>query len=409
MRRLLRLLTGACAALLGLHALPPSCSKRRRVGPGDRQCRLQGRAAAEPGERCHGRGRGVRSKLGFDKVILRRNLGAEAFRAALLEMSREAAGAELGVVYFAGHGTEVAGRNFLIPVDARLAKAGDSSLEAIALDTVLEQLAGVTRLKLVILDACRNNLFPVAGARRSVTRGLSPHRARGQHARGLRGQGRHHGRGRRGPQAQPVHRGAAEAHRHARAGDQLRVPPRARRRGGGDQAPSSSRTSTARWAARNSTSSRWRHRRLRRPLRCCTPRAEVAEVWPRGARTPEPCRAGGVPRDPTAARPWHSARGADRRTEEARQAAPPVPKRQPPPPVAPAPPKADPGRRWACLRPRGRPCPHAGRGARPQARRQLQDCDVCPEMVVVPAGSFMMGSPAGEAGRSTRTKARSVG
>ena len=37
---------------------------------------------------------------------------------------------------------------------------------------MLDQLAGVTRLKLVILDACRNNLFPVAGGRRNVTRGL---------------------------------------------------------------------------------------------------------------------------------------------------------------------------------------------------------------------------------------------
>jgi formylglycine-generating enzyme required for sulfatase activity len=52
-------------------------------------------------------------------------------------------------------------------------RASDLSLETIALDTVLEQLAGVTRLKLVILDACRNNLFPVAGGKRSVTRGLS--------------------------------------------------------------------------------------------------------------------------------------------------------------------------------------------------------------------------------------------
>jgi hypothetical protein len=45
----------------------------------------------------------------------------------------------------------VNGRNFLIPVDARLAKAGDLELEAVALDAVLTQLAGVTNFKLVIL------------------------------------------------------------------------------------------------------------------------------------------------------------------------------------------------------------------------------------------------------------------
>src|SRR5262245_28785743 len=111
-------------------------------------------------------------KLGFDKVILRKNLGAEAFRSALRDLAREANGAELGAVYYAGHGTEVGGRNFLIPIDAMLATAGDLSLEAIPLDTVLDQLSGVTRLKLVILDACRNNLFPVAGAKRAVSRGL---------------------------------------------------------------------------------------------------------------------------------------------------------------------------------------------------------------------------------------------
>lgn len=113
------------------------------------------------------------ARLGFEKVILKTNLKADAFRAALLELSRESAGAEVAAVFFAGHGTEVNGKNYLIPVDARLAKSGDLGLEAIPLDLVLEQLAGATRLKLVILDACRNNLFPMAGGKRSVTRGLS--------------------------------------------------------------------------------------------------------------------------------------------------------------------------------------------------------------------------------------------
>jgi len=110
----------------------------------------------------------------FDKVLLRQNLGMEGFRAALIDMSREAANADLGVVYFAGHGVEVGGRNYLIPVDAALARQGDLDLQAIALDTVIAQLAGVTNLKLVILDACRSNVFPLAGSTRSIGRGLSP-------------------------------------------------------------------------------------------------------------------------------------------------------------------------------------------------------------------------------------------
>src|SRR5262245_16843589 len=96
-------------------------------------------------------------KLGFDKVILKRNLDFNGFRATLDDLSREATGAEVAVVYFAGHGMEVGGKNFLIPVDATLARAGALDLEAIPLETVLTQLEGVRELKLVIRDACRHN------------------------------------------------------------------------------------------------------------------------------------------------------------------------------------------------------------------------------------------------------------
>lgn len=116
----------------------------------------------------------IGQQLRFDKVILKRDLSAEGFREALRELARETRGAEVGLLYFAGHGLEVGGRNYLIPVDARLKAARDVELEAIALDTVLAQLDGVTALKLVILDSCRNNPFPLAGAgTRSVGIGLA--------------------------------------------------------------------------------------------------------------------------------------------------------------------------------------------------------------------------------------------
>jgi hypothetical protein len=115
----------------------------------------------------------IERQLKFDKIILKRNLGAQAFRDALREMALESRGAELGVIYFSGHGIEIGGRNFLIPVDARLAAARDADLEAIALDTVLSQLDGVTNLKLVILDACRNNPFPFPSGTRGVGTGLA--------------------------------------------------------------------------------------------------------------------------------------------------------------------------------------------------------------------------------------------
>ena len=116
----------------------------------------------------------IQQQLKFDKVILKKDLGSEAFREALRELARETRGAELGLLYFAGHGLEVGGRNYLIPVDARLKAARDIELEAIALDTVLAQLDGVSTLKLVILDACRNNPFPLAGGgTRNVGIGLA--------------------------------------------------------------------------------------------------------------------------------------------------------------------------------------------------------------------------------------------
>jgi uncharacterized caspase-like protein len=112
-------------------------------------------------------------KLGFDKVILKKNLDFDGFRAALDELSRVATGADIAVVYFAGHGIEVGGKNFLIPIDATLVRAGALDLEAIALETVLAQLEGVRELKLVILDACRNNPFVLRGGKRSLGRGLA--------------------------------------------------------------------------------------------------------------------------------------------------------------------------------------------------------------------------------------------
>ena len=57
----------------------------------------------------------ILEKLNFDKVILKKDLGFDGFRAALRELSREAKGAEAAVVFFAGNGIEVDGRNYLIP------------------------------------------------------------------------------------------------------------------------------------------------------------------------------------------------------------------------------------------------------------------------------------------------------
>src|SRR5262249_13949158 len=95
-------------------------------------------ALQDPGHGASAGAEALQERLKLDSMTLQRSLGFDGLRAALREFAREASGAGLALVYFAGHGTEVAGKNFLIPVDAALAKAGDLNLEAISLDTVLE-------------------------------------------------------------------------------------------------------------------------------------------------------------------------------------------------------------------------------------------------------------------------------
>jgi hypothetical protein len=80
-------------------------------------------------------------------------------RRGLIALGRDAAGADMATVYFAGHGMEINGENWLIPVDAELKRDTDAANEAISLQSVMMQVSSTTSLGLVILDACRNNPF----------------------------------------------------------------------------------------------------------------------------------------------------------------------------------------------------------------------------------------------------------
>jgi tetratricopeptide (TPR) repeat protein len=114
-------------------------------------------------------------KTGFETVRRVNDLGREKFFDALQAFAREARQADWAVVYFAGHGIEIGGTNYLIPTDARIETDRDVQLEAISLDQVLAAVEGARKLRLVMLDACRNNPFPqmrTTTATREVTRGL---------------------------------------------------------------------------------------------------------------------------------------------------------------------------------------------------------------------------------------------
>ncbi len=113
----------------------------------------------------------------FDKVDLRNDLSVSDMRRAVREFAVTAADADLAVVYYAGHGIEVDGSNYLIPVDARLASDFDVEDETVSLDRILQALNPAKRLRLVILDACRDNPFSKTMKRsigtRSIGRGLA--------------------------------------------------------------------------------------------------------------------------------------------------------------------------------------------------------------------------------------------
>jgi formylglycine-generating enzyme required for sulfatase activity len=108
----------------------------------------------------------------FDSVDVRANLGVAELRRALREFSGGAAGADVAVLFYAGHGIEVGQTNYLIPVDARLATDYDVEDEAVALERVLQAMEPARRLRLVILDACRENPFVKSMKRTSATRSV---------------------------------------------------------------------------------------------------------------------------------------------------------------------------------------------------------------------------------------------
>jgi len=102
---------------------------------------------------------GVLRDIGFQTVTLTNDLTRDRFFEALHAFGKQAERADWAVVYYAGHGFEIGGVNYLVPVDARLAADKDAETEAVALEQVIAAVSGARKLRLVILDACRDNPF----------------------------------------------------------------------------------------------------------------------------------------------------------------------------------------------------------------------------------------------------------
>ncbi|WP_068418987.1 caspase family protein [Labrenzia sp. OB1] len=111
---------------------------------------------------------GKLSELGFD-VVRVIDGDRQAFQDGLTRFGRGAQGADVALVFYAGHGVQVDGRNWLLPVDADILTATDLPGQAVKADDLLEIMeASRARLKLVFLDACRSNPLP-----RSLSRGTT--------------------------------------------------------------------------------------------------------------------------------------------------------------------------------------------------------------------------------------------
>jgi len=102
---------------------------------------------------------GALRDIGFQTVTLTGDLTRDKFFDALHDFASEAEKSDWAVVYYAGHGFEIGGVNYLVPVDAKLAADRDAETEAVALEQVLAAVGGARKLRLVMLDACRDNPF----------------------------------------------------------------------------------------------------------------------------------------------------------------------------------------------------------------------------------------------------------
>ena len=120
---------------------------------------------------------GMFKKAGFDWIDIRTDLNASEMRKALRDFGGRARDAEVAVIYYAGHGIELDGTNYLIPTDAALETDSDVLDETVALDRALFAVEPAKQLRLVILDACRDNPFAKTMKRtvaaRTIGRGLA--------------------------------------------------------------------------------------------------------------------------------------------------------------------------------------------------------------------------------------------
>src|SRR5216684_201329 len=111
-------------------------------------------------------------RLGFS-VIDGRDLDRSAMQAALSRFAQRLRGSEAGLVYYSGHGLQINGQNFLVPVDLKMDGGAFTPFEMVKLDDVIEALSYTDGVRLLVLDACRDNPFANVLAQNKGSRGAS--------------------------------------------------------------------------------------------------------------------------------------------------------------------------------------------------------------------------------------------
>src|SRR3954451_17736322 len=115
----------------------------------------------------------VLRNVGFE-VVEGANLTRDAMTEKLLDFGKKAQGADVAVFFYAGHGIAISGSNYLLPIDADIKSEMDVKLgAAINIDLTLDQTMSDAKVKLVFLDACRDNPFAAKIKSNSPTRSVS--------------------------------------------------------------------------------------------------------------------------------------------------------------------------------------------------------------------------------------------
>jgi hypothetical protein len=95
-------------------------------------------------------------RMNFE-VLEGRDLDKRSMERLVRQFAIKLSGADLALFFYAGHGLQVGGQNYLVPVDAKLAAEGDADFETVQLSLVLKQMEREAKTSIVLLDACRDN------------------------------------------------------------------------------------------------------------------------------------------------------------------------------------------------------------------------------------------------------------